>query len=140
MTQRHVPPPIRVVVAEDDPAVLELVRVRLGLAGYAVSHARNGLAAVELIRSVQPEVVVLDINMPDLDGFGVLTAMARLRLPRPPAVLMLSARCAGEDIQRCIALGAKDYLAKPFADKDLLARMARLIRRPPSGGPQTLAA
>ena len=131
---------IRVVVAEDDPAVLELLRVRLGIAGYTVGYARNGLTAVELIRSVKPAVVVLDINMPGLDGFEVLTALRRDRMVRPLAVLMLSSRCAPADIQRCIALGAKDYLAKPFADRDLLIRMARLARCPPSGGPETLAA
>ena len=118
----------RIVVAEDDEAVLELVRTRLEIAGYAVSYARTGHAAIETIRAVQPTAVVLDLNMPGLDGFGVLTALRSQKSRTSPPTLVLTARHAAEDVKRCLALGAKDYLAKPFKDKDLLARVARLVR------------
>ena len=121
----------RIVLAEDDEAVLELVRTRLEIAGYAVSYARNGHAALELIRSVQPAALVLDLNMPGLDGFGVLTALRNQKNRVPLPTLVLTARHAVEDVKRCLSLGAKDYLAKPFKDKDLLARVGRVVRVPP---------
>ena len=123
---------LRVVVAEDDDAVLELVRTRLELAGYAVSCARNGLVALELIQSVQPAGLILDLNMPVLDGFGVLAALRYQKDCPPVPTLVLTARHASEDVKRCLSLGAKDFLAKPFKDKDLLARAARLVRVVPS--------
>ena len=117
---------LRIVVAEDNDAVLELIRTRLELVGYDVSYARNGLEALEMIKAVHPAGVVLDLNMPVLDGFGVLSSL-RTFTRRPP-VLVLSARYAAEDVKRCLALGAKDYLAKPFNDRDLIARVGRLVR------------
>lgn len=121
----------RIVVAEDDEAVLELVRTRLEIAGYAVSYARNGHAALEVIRSVQPAALVLDLNMPGLDGFGVLTALRSQKTRALLPTLVLTARHAAEDVKRCLSLGAKDYLAKPFKDKDLLIRVGRLVRATP---------
>ena len=118
----------RLVVAEDDEAILDLIRTRLEIAGFAVFYARNGHAALEVIRAVQPAGVVLDLNMPGLDGFGVLAAMRAQRLRQPPPVLVLTARHAAEDVKRCLMLGAKDYLAKPFDDKTLIARVGRLVR------------
>ena len=122
----------RIVVAEDDDAVLELIRTRLELAGYSVSYARDGHEALEVIRTVKPSALVLDLNMPRLDGFGVLTALKNQKHRAPLPTLVLTARHAGEDVKRCLMLGAKDYLAKPFKDKDLLARVGRLLRAAPS--------
>lgn len=118
----------RIVVAEDDEAILELIRTRLEIDGYAVSYARNGHAALDIIRTVRPSAVVLDLNMPSMDGFGVLEGLTRLKGPRPP-VLVLTVRNAPEDVKRCLALGAKDYLSKPFDDQVFLKRVARLVRR-----------
>jgi DNA-binding response OmpR family regulator len=121
----------RLVVAEDDEAVLELVRIRLELASFDVSYARDGYAALETIRSVQPAGVILDLNMPRLDGIGVLKALPQLKLRATPPVLVLTARNAPEDVRLCLSLGAKDVLAKPFNDRELIARAARLLRRRP---------
>ena len=118
----------KIVVAEDDEAILDLIHIRLEIAGFAVSYARDGPAALELIKQVQPAGVVLDLNMPRLDGFGVLTALRAQPLRRPPPVLVLTARHAAEDVKRCLMLGAKDYLAKPFDEKTLIARVGRLVR------------
>jgi len=128
----------RIVVAEDDPAILDLVRTRLEIAGYETFYARDGFRALEKIIAVQPAGVVLDINMPGLDGFGVLTRLKRDPRTRDIPVLVLSARNAGEDVARCVKLGAKDYLTKPFEDRMLLARVARLVRKSapqPAQGP-----
>jgi two-component system OmpR family response regulator len=72
--------------------------------------------------------MILDLNMPNLDGFGVLADINRRPLDRQPPVLVLTARNAAADVQRRLSLGASDYLAKPFKDAVLLARLARLVR------------
>ena len=73
--------------------------------------------------------MVLDINMPNLDGFGVLAELNKRPLAKQPPVLVLTARNGSDDVRRCLSLGAKDYLAKPFKDTQLLARVARLVGR-----------
>jgi two-component system OmpR family response regulator len=118
----------RILVAEDDPDIRLLIRTRLQMAGYEVDVARNGAEAITRIVGMQPDAVILDINMPEVDGFGVLAALKDM--PQRPAVLMLTARHSTEDVQRAISLGAKDYLSKPFTETQLLARVARLLRAP----------
>ena len=116
----------KVFVAEDDASVLELLRVRLELAGYHTFYARDGHRAVEAIRNVAPHVIVLDIGLPHLDGFGVLQSLRADRRFKDTPVLMLTARHAQSDVQRSLACGAQDYLTKPFDDKVFLARVGRL--------------
>ena len=118
----------KVLIAEDDPAVLDLLTTRLELAGYKTFGARDGHQALDALRSGQPDGMILDLNMPRLDGFGVLAEINRRPLDRQPPILVLTARNAAADVKRCLSLGAKDYLAKPFRDEVLLARVARLIR------------
>ena len=126
----------RHLIAEDDPSVLDLLTTRLELSGYRTWTAKDGYQALELLNSVQPDGMILDINMPRLDGFGVLRALGQRPKAKQPPVLMLTARNAMEDVKHCIALGAKDYLAKPFRDTVLLSRVARLLR----GRPDVLSA
>ena len=121
-------PKPRVAVAEDDPAILELVTVRLQLAGYEVAYARDGLEALAIMPGFRPHAMVLDINMPRLDGFGVLAAMRERPALAGLPVLVLTARNAAPDVQRARALGAADYLSKPFDDAQLLVRVRRLLR------------
>jgi two-component system OmpR family response regulator len=117
---------LKILVAEDDHDVRELIRTRLELAGYEVHAARNGAEAVARLSSLRPHGMVLDINMPELDGFGVLEAMKTRELKIP--VLVLTARHAADDVRRAVSLGAKDYLTKPFTEAQLQARVARLMR------------
>ena len=120
----------RILVAEDDAGIRDVVRTRLEMAGYETHTARTGLEALKRVHELKPQGLVLDINMPDLDGFGVLAALkARPELRFPPT-LMLTARHAPDDILRAVGLGAKDYLTKPFSESQLLARVARLLRPP----------
>jgi two-component system OmpR family response regulator len=116
------------LVAEDDQGVRDLIRVRLTSAGYDVQVAYNGREAVDHIRASKPDGVVLDINMPVMDGFEVLQRLRDEGGGGDPPVLILTARHAAEDVRRAIGLGAKDYLTKPFNDGQLLARVARLLR------------
>jgi DNA-binding response OmpR family regulator len=123
----------KVLVVEDDPAVLELVVTRLAIAGYATFQARNGQEAIRRIAEVAPAAMVLDINMPVSDGFAVLSQMHRNRQTDDVAVLVLTARNQPKDVREAISLGARDFLAKPFKDEQLLARVARLFRLPNQG-------
>jgi CheY-like chemotaxis protein len=120
----------RILVVDDDPAVLELITTRLDLAGYQPFHARDGYECMSRLAEILPAALILDINMPRLDGFGVLKLMAQAgALPRVPT-MVLTARNQPDDVQQAIALGARDFLAKPFHDAQLLSRVARLVRKP----------
>lgn len=121
----------RVLVVEDDRGILDLVVTRLQIAGYRTSFARNGSDAIESMRTTTPQAMVLDLNMPGLDGFGVLRRLRELGLGIPPT-LVLTARNASCDVSEVVRLGARDFLTKPFRDQDLLARVARLLRRRPA--------
>lgn len=119
----------KILVVEDDPAVLQLIVTRLAIAGYTTFQARNGQEAIRRIAEVMPAAIVLDINMPLVDGFEVLNQMHRNGQTNDIAVLVLTARNQPRDVREAIALGARDYLAKPFKDQQLLARVARLFRQ-----------
>lgn len=139
---QHDPTRYRVFLAEDDRGVLELIRIRLAVAGYQVSYARDGVDALKGIGHCRPDGVILDINMPELDGFGVLQALRSHSGTSRIPVMMLTARNTPQDVQKAIALGASDFLAKPFRDDLLLLRVARLVqsaeRSPRDEGAQVL--
>ena len=119
----------RILVVDDDRAILELVCTRLTLAGFDAFTARDGYDALAKLSSLRPVAMVLDLNMPGLDGFGVLQRMGKTGLARTPT-LVLTASHAATDVQRAVQLGARDYLAKPFKDNHLLMRVSRLVRPP----------
>lgn len=132
--------PLTVLVAEDDPHIRELVRARLAAAGYTARTARDGDEALNRILTEPPHLLVLDINMPGLDGFRVLEAMQGYGV-RDVQVMVLTARHAANDVRRAMDLGARDFLAKPFSDAQLLARVNRLARpvaTPAADEPQIL--
>jgi two-component system response regulator MprA len=117
----------RVLVVDDEPAVREALRRALALEGYSVEMAENGAEALRTIGLAEPDVVVLDVLMPEVDG---LAACRRLREEgsRVP-VLMLTARAGVGDRVDGLDAGADDYLVKPFALEELLARIRALLRR-----------
>jgi two-component system response regulator MprA len=117
----------RVLVVDDEPAVREALRRALSLEGYAVDLAENGAEALKKVGPIDPDVVVLDVLMPEIDG---LAACRRLRAEgnRVP-VLMLTARAGIGDRVDGLDAGADDYLVKPFALEELLARIRALLRR-----------
>lgn len=117
----------RVLICEDDEALVELLQTRFELAGYRTFVARSGGTVVETALGCKPHAIVLDIGLPVIDGFKVLERLkVDARMKRIP-VLMLTARHEAADVKKTIAAGAKDYLTKPFDDKVLLARVARMI-------------
>jgi DNA-binding response OmpR family regulator len=115
-----------ILVVDDDPKILQLVRMYLEREGFAVITAADGLAAVAAIRERAPRLVVLDLMLPSLDGFEVLRAA---RAESDVAVLMLSARGSTTDRITGIATGADDYLPKPFSPAELVVRVKALLRR-----------
>jgi two-component system response regulator MprA len=123
----RVAPGTRVLVVDDEPAVREALRRALELEGYSVDLAENGAQALRTISQAEPDVVVLDVLMPEVDG---LAACRRLREDgsRVP-VLMLTARAGVGDRVDGLDAGADDYLVKPFALEELLARIRALLRR-----------
>ena len=126
-------PPPSVLVVDDDPDVRALVSTLLGRAGYLVTEAPDGRAALKALYGQRPDLVVLDVNMPDLDGWATLE---RIRDLSDVPVVMLSAR--GEELEKVRALraGADDYVTKPFGRQELLARVESVLRRAVAGGPK----
>jgi two-component system, OmpR family, response regulator MprA len=117
----------RVLVVDDDPDVREAVETALELEGHRVTTATDGLAALQRLAQSEFDAVVLDVLMPNLDGFEVCRRL-RAAGNRTP-VLILTARDSEEDTIRGLDLGADDYLVKPFALGELLARVRALLRR-----------
>jgi two-component system phosphate regulon response regulator PhoB len=118
----------RVIVADDDATVVALVSTTLRNYGIECHAAANGQEALEMARDLQPDAIVLDLNMPQLDGFAVLAALRNERATRDVAVVILSARQQEADILRGFGLGADDYVVKPFNPMELAVRLKRMIR------------
>ena len=117
---------MKILVVDDDPELRPLVAFALRQGGYLVLEAATGEAALATAASELPDLVVLDVNLPDLDGFEVCR---RLRLTSPVPILMLTVRGDEEDVVRGLDLGADDYLTKPFSPRTLLARVRAGLRR-----------
>jgi two-component system, OmpR family, alkaline phosphatase synthesis response regulator PhoP len=117
----------RILIVDDEPPLVQLVASYLRREGHEVFTAGDGLAALETVRAVEPDVIVLDVMLPGLDGIEVCR---RLRQFSDAYVLMLTARA--EEIDRIIGLsvGADDYVTKPFSPRELVARVRALMRRP----------
>ena len=119
-------PRATVLVVDDEPAVRRVLLMRLQMAGYRVISAEDGEAALELFQREQPDLVVLDVMMPKLDGFAVCR---RLRAESCVPIIFLSALDAIAERVAGLDLGADDYLSKPFSPKELEARIATILRR-----------
>jgi DNA-binding response OmpR family regulator len=116
----------RVLVVEDERVINDQLAERLRTEGYDVTQAYDGLAAVERARADEPDVVVLDVMLPGIDGHEVCR---RVQALRPVPVLMLTARDDEADILVGLGVGADDYLTKPFRMREVVARVAALVRR-----------
>jgi two-component system, OmpR family, KDP operon response regulator KdpE len=126
---------ISVLVVDDEPRILRFVRTELESDGYRVLVASSGRQAIELHDSERPALVILDLIMPDVDGFEVLR---RIRVSARTPVIVLTARASDVDKIRGLDLGADDYLTKPFNPEELAARMRAVLRRSQVGSPVAL--
>ncbi len=118
--------PRRVLVVEDEPVINDAVADRLRAEGFHVDQAYDGPGAVARCAEVGPDLVVLDVMLPGFDGHEVCR---RIQAARPVPVLMLTARDDEADVLVGLAVGADDYLTKPFRMRELVARVAALLRR-----------
>ncbi|GAA4149958.1 two-component system response regulator PhoP [Phytohabitans flavus] len=121
----------RLLVVEDDPNILELLSASLRFAGFDVSTATSGSAAVTAAKDRRPDLVVLDVMLPDLDGFEVIRLMRESGTRTP--VVFLTARDATDDKIRGLTLGGDDYVTKPFSLEELTARIRAVLRRTTAG-------
>ena len=116
----------RLLLVDDDPRVLSAVGRRLGFEGFLIELAPSGQEALDLFAARQPDLVILDVMLPQMDGLEIAR---RLRQLSPVPILMLTARDAIADKVAGLRSGADDYLVKPFAFEELLARIEALLRR-----------
>ncbi|GAA0393343.1 two-component system response regulator PhoP [Micromonospora gifhornensis] len=121
----------RLLVVEDDPNILELLSASLRFAGFDVATATSGSAALSAARDHRPDLVVLDVMLPDLDGFEVIRMMREGGTRTP--VVFLTARDATDDKIRGLTLGGDDYVTKPFSLEELTARIRAVLRRTSTG-------
>jgi DNA-binding response OmpR family regulator len=126
MTERERP---LVLVADDDPDILELVRFRLERAGYEVVQARNGEEALQLATERQPDLAVLDVMMPKLTGYDVTRQLREQETTKEMPVILLTARVQEADVALGLESGADDYLKKPFSPQELRARVQAILGR-----------
>ncbi|WP_411287859.1 response regulator transcription factor [Phenylobacterium sp.] len=122
-----IPDDRRVLIVDDDRAIAEVISMRLAVHGLLTRVFHDGLGVLAQVREFRPHAMVLDINMPIVDGFAVMAQLGAERMAKLPT-LVLTARHQTGDVKRAVALGAKDYLAKPFHDAQLLSRVARILR------------
>jgi len=124
----------RILIIEDDPDIVELVRYNLSKEGYQVAAVGDGVAGLDKIRKSQPDLLVLDLMLPKLSGMEVCKEIRRDQALKQLPILMLTAR--GEEMDRVIGLevGADDYVTKPFSPRELVARIRALLRRTESIG------
>jgi two-component system response regulator MprA len=122
----------RVLVIDDEHSIIDIIRIGLHLQGFSVEGASTGLAGLEMAQRLHPDVIVLDVMLPELDGLAVCR---RLRTISDVPIIMLTARDEVDDRILGLDSGADDYLIKPFSVGELAARVRALLRRrqPPSG-------
>jgi two-component system KDP operon response regulator KdpE len=118
-------PPV-VLVVDDEPRMIRFIRMNLELERYRVIEAANGLEALEQVRDQLPDLVLLDVMMPELDGFETLQLLREISTV---PVIILTAKRDEDDIVRGLELGADDYITKPFSPRELTSRVNAVLRR-----------
>src|SRR5512147_555837 len=116
----------RILVVDDEPRMIRFIQMNLELEGYQVSEASNGFEALNKIRDELPDLIILDVMMPDMDGFETLRL---LREVSAVPVIMLTVKADEADKVRGLELGADDYVTKPFSPRELSSRVKAVLRR-----------
>jgi DNA-binding response OmpR family regulator len=113
----------KILAVDDEPDVLGLVKTKLEKAGFEVLLATNGLEAVEKAASENPDLVIMDVMMPELDGLSACTKIKKDMGADAPIIILLTARGQESDVVEGLSCGADDYMVKPFAPRELVARV-----------------
>ena len=116
----------KILVVDDEPKICQILETRLKMVGYEVATAADGLAGLKTFGEINPDLVILDLMLPQLDGYGVCE---KLRNRTSIPILMLSGIDEVSQKIACLQLGADDYMVKPFSPKELIARIGCLLRR-----------
>lgn len=125
----------KILLVDDEPKVLDLIGFRLQLLGYRVISARSGEEALALASSDLPDLIILDIAMPGMDGLAVCSRLKKSELLNAIPVLMLTARCDMEDVNKAMAEGAADYLVKPYDPAVLQMKIRQCLAAGTVGSP-----
>ena len=121
-------PDATVLVVDDDPVIQKLLRVNFEMEGYEVLSAPDGAEGLERARTASPDIIILDVMMPRMNGLEVLAALKADASTEAIPVILLSAKAQAGDVQAGIDRGADDYVTKPFDPLDLLDRVGQFIR------------
>jgi two-component system, OmpR family, alkaline phosphatase synthesis response regulator PhoP len=128
---------MEILIVEDEIEIAQLIQLYLEKEGFSCRHCRDGLSAIKIFQEQLPDLIILDLMIPDLDGLEVCARIRQQASPKDPYILMLTAK--GEELDRIIGLstGADDYVVKPFSPKELVARVRALLRRTLRHGKQS---
>ena len=119
----------RILIVEDEANIVKLISIRLERLGHSINSADNGVAALDIAREITPDLILLDVMIPVLNGFQVLQRLKADSATAPIPVLMLTARGHERDIVAGIEGGADDYIIKPFSFPELIARVSTALAR-----------
>ena len=123
----EIPQAHRVLVVDDEPNIVDVVSMALRFQGFAVESAGSGAEAIAAVSSFKPQLIVLDVMLPDMEGFEVARRLGAQRARVP--IIFLTARDATDDKVRGLAIGGDDYVTKPFSLEELVARIRSILRR-----------
>ena len=118
---------VRVLVVDDEPNIVDVISMALRFEGFEVQSAGTGADAIAAVAAQQPQLLVLDVMLPDIDGFEVARRLASARADVP--IIFLTARDSTEDVVHGLTLGGDDYVTKPFSLEELVARIRTILRR-----------
>ncbi|HHT9118210.1 MAG TPA: response regulator transcription factor [Candidatus Hypogeohydataceae bacterium YC38] len=118
----------KILLVEDEPSIARLVQFKLAKEGFDVTPKRNGREALEWLEDNKPDLILLDVMMPEMDGMEVLRQLKEDDSLKHIPVIMLSAKGQRSEIERCLTSGAADYIVKPFSPAEIIERVNALIK------------
>ncbi len=121
------PPAAKILAVDDEPELTDLMHYHLVRAGHQVTTAANGWEAIHSVRANRPDIILLDLMLPDLDGFGVCEILRRDPATATIPIIIVSAWASTDSRNLGLELGALDYITKPFSPPELVARVNRLL-------------